>query len=310
MNSYRHVIIHYHLFKNAGTTIAAALQRHFGERFATVEATQPGARFNSQNMLTFLREHPTVAALSSHTLWPPLPEADGMCFHEIVILRDPLDRIRSMYDFYRRSEPTAHRLAPLAKQEPIQSFLRCVIRDYPYVVNNAQLRMLVANGTRKPRRNDLETALTFLRNVTVIGTVEHYNQCLATGEHELRKTFPGLELSYFPKNVSQRAGTLQVRLAQLEAECGTALYSELKSLNELDMELVALASRETLRRFHAMPDAERILTHFEKRVWWSVHMQYCRERLGRFQNFFWRRKEQLSRAKLALAEWAQRRTAT
>jgi len=310
MNSHRHVIIHYHFFKNAGTTLAAALQRHFGEQFATVDANQPGARFTGDDLLNFLREHPAITALSSHTLWPPLPIADRTRFYEVVILRHPLDRIRSIYDFYRRSEPTAHRLAPLAKQLGIQSFLTSVIRDYPYLVNNAQLRMLAVSGGRKPRRDDLANAVTFLRNATVVGTVENYNQCLATGEHTLRKTFPGLDLSYFPKNVSQRASTLQARLAQLEAECGTALYSELKSLNELDTELVALASQETLRRFHEMPDAARVLQHFEKRVWWRVHMQYCRERYGRAHNFFWRRKEQLSRLKLALAEWSQRRTTT
>ena len=309
MNSPRDIIIHYHLFKNAGTTLAAALQRHFGARFATVEAPQPGTRLSSDKLLNFLREHPRVTALSSHTLFPPLPQADDMRFHEVIILRNPLDRIRSMYDFYRRSEPTAHRLAPLAKELPIQSFLQCVVRDYPYVVNNAQLRMLVG-GARKPRRDDLKDAATFLRKAAVIGTVENYTLCLATGEHTLCKTFPRLDLSFFPKNVSERASALEERIVQLEGECGSTLYSELKSLNELDMELLALASQETVRRFDEMPDAERILRNFEKRVWWRVHLHYCRERYGRTLNFFWRRKEQLSRVKLALVEWSRRRTAT
>ena len=67
----RAIIIHYHFFKNAGTSVDAILQRNFGAGWTSREypprSTPNGAR-------EFLTANPQIAALSSHTL--PLPPPD------------------------------------------------------------------------------------------------------------------------------------------------------------------------------------------------------------------------------------------
>lgn len=301
MSSIRDVIIHYHLFKNAGSTLAAALRRQFGSRFAQVDAFQPGGRFSAEQLQRLLWKDPRLAAISSHTLWPPLPVTDQICFHEILILRHPLDRIRSMYDFYRRSEMGSHPFSEIAKQLQIGSFIRELMHGYPHIINNAQLR-IICGGERKPKLGDLETGLALLKKASVTGTVEAYDESLATGEYELRRIFPELDLSYVAKNVSVRAASLQERLAQFHTACGADLYAQLTSLNELDFELVCAARQELARRFNQLAKREEILRNFRHRVWWRVQVQYFQDRFDWAQDFLRRRRKQLFASKVELTK--------
>ena len=64
----RPIIIHYHFFKNAGTSVDAILQRNFGAGWTSREYP---ARSTPNAASEFLVANPQIAALSSHTL--PLP---------------------------------------------------------------------------------------------------------------------------------------------------------------------------------------------------------------------------------------------
>ena len=72
--SRRGVIIHYHLFKNAGTSVDAILRRNFGEGWASREYPP---RSDGEAAREFLASNPHIAALSSHTLLLPPPEIPG-----------------------------------------------------------------------------------------------------------------------------------------------------------------------------------------------------------------------------------------
>ncbi|MFV2064622.1 MAG: hypothetical protein ACC726_14100, partial [Chloroflexota bacterium] len=101
----RHVVIHYHIFKNAGTSVDRALRTHFGSTWTTLEAgdrqRDPSGHLSPERIRRFLDEHRTVQALSSHTADLPPPSVEGLQLHPIIMLRHPLDRIRSIYDFAR-----------------------------------------------------------------------------------------------------------------------------------------------------------------------------------------------------------------
>ena len=98
----RHVIIHYQIFKNAGSTLASAPGRNFGPTFASWDGNEFNAQISGAELLEFLQEHEHILAITSHHLHPPKPTAEGFVFHDTFVLRHPVDRIRFHVRFLSR----------------------------------------------------------------------------------------------------------------------------------------------------------------------------------------------------------------
>ena len=56
----RFVILHYHIFKNAGTTVENLLQKNFPHSFARFEGDGLDAQLSAAELLDYVREHPQV----------------------------------------------------------------------------------------------------------------------------------------------------------------------------------------------------------------------------------------------------------
>jgi hypothetical protein len=96
----RTIILHYHLFKNAGTSLDLILKRNFGTRWVTAEFSGEGAG-NTAQVADWIRDNPDAVAFSSHTAQGPIPRIDGVKIISVMFLRDPIARIRSAYAFER-----------------------------------------------------------------------------------------------------------------------------------------------------------------------------------------------------------------
>ena len=93
------VLLHYHIYKNAGTSIDEMLRQSLGARWGTYECSPERHTLSSDEIAGFLRQRPDLTAMSSHSARPPLP---GPHIHPIVLLRHPIDRARSVYHLARR----------------------------------------------------------------------------------------------------------------------------------------------------------------------------------------------------------------
>jgi hypothetical protein len=265
MNCARHVIVHYHLFKNGGSTFTAILRRNFGSDFAQIEAPPGQLSLSGSELMDTLRARQNLLAVSSHTLRRPLPLVKNICVHEIHLFRNPLDRLRSIHDFFRYKGDQSP-LAESAKRLDLPSFLRLLISDHAYLSENAQLRMLLCEQNRRPTREDLQTSATILSRSACVGVIEDYDTAMAAMEFYLCKFFSKLDLSGLPRNVStQRLQTLEERLTDLESQCGKTLYQELLALNELDNELVKLATLELKQRASQIPSFEAVRRQFARK---------------------------------------------
>ena len=118
------VIIHYHIFKNAGTSLDLMLERNFAQQWTEAEfpPRDKDGLSNSRLVEDFLREHPNLLALSSHTAQLPLPKLEREVF-PIVFIRHPLDRLMSAYAFERVQKADTHG-ARLAKQHDFAGYVR------------------------------------------------------------------------------------------------------------------------------------------------------------------------------------------
>ncbi|MCX7558202.1 sulfotransferase family 2 domain-containing protein [Sulfitobacter sp. F26204] len=96
----RHIILHIHLFKNAGTSVDYILRQNFPGRWVTREFPDPHPD-HTPDVAGWIRNNPEAVAFSSHTIQAPLPQIEGVHIVPIIMLRDPIDRIASAYRFER-----------------------------------------------------------------------------------------------------------------------------------------------------------------------------------------------------------------
>ena len=164
--STRFVLLHYHIFKNAGSTVEYALKRGFGERFATLHGPEANSILDGRDVAQFLLDHPEIEAISSHHLKYPKPVAPGVVVFDFCVFRDPLDRLWSMYQHFLRAKPVDD-LSAKARELDARSFFNLLLEEHAHLVNNVQVNLL-ANGaayTRPPDSADLSAALKVAREM-------------------------------------------------------------------------------------------------------------------------------------------------
>jgi hypothetical protein len=251
----RQVILHYHIFKNAGTTVESILKNNFRARFARFDSDDYNSTLSNEALLEFLAVHPEVVAVTSHHLRPPKPVDDRFVFHDILFLRHPVARLWSIYEFYRRTDLETDPLAAVAKARSAQEFFQLLIDDYLLHSNNAQVNLLASGGGKLPSESDLPHATEVIRQATALGVAELFDESAVVGEYSLSRAFKGVDFSYVAQNVSAgRPMSLDAQLERFQRHCGTEIFDRIMKLNQLDLALVEIARSEVFARFHLVPD--------------------------------------------------------
>ena len=246
----RLVLLHYHIFKNAGSTIEDMLDHSFGERFGTLETPVDGGLIPNSETLRHLDGSPGLCAFSSHQIRYPMPAAPGYLFFDICFLRDPIDRLRSFYDYFRQRPNPADPMSDLANRSSLGDFIARMIEDHSLFVRNNQVNLLACAGdSDEPNERDLEAALRRMRAVSFLGVVDCFGRSVAAGTYALRRAFPELKCDRPAVNVSKgMQGTLAGRIEEVRQACGPEVYRELLRITELDRRLVGEARAEIARR--------------------------------------------------------------
>ena len=97
--SVRFAIIHYHIFKNGGSTIAALLEREFKSQFVSLHGPCGCSILRNDQVSDFFEENRQVAALTSHHLRYPKLQVPEVVVFDWCFLRHPLNRIASLYTY-------------------------------------------------------------------------------------------------------------------------------------------------------------------------------------------------------------------
>jgi hypothetical protein len=240
----RFVILHYHFLKNAGMSVESILHRSFGSFFSSIDTPERDGHITEEALLAHLRANPLLQAVSSHQIRYPVPCAPGFLFFDVCFLRDPLDRIRSMYDYFRDKPAEGDPVSDFANTLPLGGFVASLIQEMPWYIHDAQVNLL-ANGIANdiPAPGDFDRAAAKMLRTSFLGVVDRFQESLIAGQHFLRPVFPTLDCTAEMENVSSgQAGALR------EA-CDPATYAELVRMNAGDTKLVELARMEVERRF-------------------------------------------------------------
>lgn len=265
----RFVLLHYHILKNAGSTIEEILYHNFRDRLARVDKPDRDGHVSNAEIVSYLDQNPQITAFSSHQINYPVPQARGYLFFDLCFLRDPMDRIRSTYDYFRLKPSEGDPVSDMANRAGEGEFVAHLIENYPWMVNDVQVNLL-ANGVVNDQpqgAEDLDRAAARMLETSFLGVVDCFEESIIAGQHALRIVFPNLNGAQAPVNVSGGlGGNLEARIARFREALGERVYSELARLNQMDVELVRRARAEVRRRFERVPDHARKLRELKHRV--------------------------------------------
>lgn len=224
----RTIVVHYHLFKNAGTSLDWALRQALGDRFRTYE--RPG-EIPPAELGAFLAENPGVQAVSSHNAALPPPVVPGARIVPVLFVRHPLDRVRSIYDYERGQVGVENDGTRMARSTDLAGYVewrldRATRGDRS--VASFQAHRLAKGGTEG---TELDRALETIERLPFVGLVEAYDASIA----RLSGLLPELALRPARLNVTAPSGTLDERLGVLRARLGDALMDRLVDANVGDL---------------------------------------------------------------------------
>lgn len=227
----RPLIIHYHLFKNAGTSLDGTLRANFRASWNSFEGSGP--ELSVSELQLYLLERPWITVLSSHKAVLPPPRLPGAEIIPILFIRHPLDRVRSVYDFEVKQQADTDG-ARAAKVMDFPEYVRWRLdRKGDRAIADFQTHRL-AKGGQGP--NELQRAMNGLETLSFVGLVEDYEKSLERLQALLVEYFPPIELTATHLNVTRTNDLLlEDRLNELEERLGAALFSDLLHANQNDL---------------------------------------------------------------------------
>jgi hypothetical protein len=247
----RNVILHYHIFKNAGTSVDSILQANFPDQWATREFDRIQ---NSAAVAEWIASNPAMTVFSSHSCQFPIPAVGGTNVIPVMFLRHPLDRIRSSYIFARTQNFDAPHVK-LARATTLAEYIRKRLDDpSDKQCRNAQTTRL-ARFTAGNRDSELDRALSAVIALPVVGLVEAFEKSIAHMEKYLKEYFPDFRCFMARKNVMTSVEkSLDEKLGVLRSEIGDGLYEELLDANLKDICLHAAAQARLTCRSGAVQE--------------------------------------------------------
>ena len=238
--SNRPVIVHFHLFKNAGTSVDTVIQKNFGERWIEIEG--PGGRkLTSEALAEFIVANPQYDAISSHTAIVSLPEIEGVEIIPIFFFRHPIDRIRSAYDFERKQDAQTPG-AVKAKEGDFEFYMDWrMSTPTPWQVAEFHAFRLKDFHDFTPAKQlqlFLPRAKKALDSIPNVGLVERFDESMARIEVAIQKHFPHFVAeSVHANTTADRTLKVSENVDKFKDRIGADVFEKLVENNAMDLEL-------------------------------------------------------------------------
>ena len=247
----RHVICHYHIYKNSGTTFDHILERNYGGRHVRFDGPFPYFSIGQRELAKVIARNKAAVAFSSHQISLPVPASLEFNVLPVVFVRHPLLRIHSIYR-YKRSENDGTLTSDNAARMDFDEWCRTSLAHAVEIVqvSNSQTRMLGAQAgeVSLSRRHkewmeyDLQQALRNLRLVELLARTEHFAGDIARFGAVLARY--GIEFvaeGTDPQNVtgSDLDKTVDERLAQVQEALSPETHARLMAANRQDLAVYA-----------------------------------------------------------------------
>jgi hypothetical protein len=232
----RKIIFHYHLFKNAGTSLDVLLKKNFPNSWVSKEftGTAPSRR---EAVISWILKETNVVSFSSHTAAPLQAEIENIEVFPISFVRHPIDRIASAYTFERKQGyntfgPTLARNTSLGGYIDIQLSLGYDSQCRNFLLQHFSSFSDAVTQDRETRAVKVVDTLPF------IGLVEEYAESIEKLATWLKPHFPEFQPIVFEANVTRDVSVpLDEWLSQIRQEIGPDLYQKVTDANKADFML-------------------------------------------------------------------------
>lgn len=240
-------ILHYHLFKNAGTSVDYILQANFPGAWQDREFSDLPASKVPLAVENWLSEDPKMIAYSSHTAIGPLPKLDGIQVFSLLFVRHPIDRIQSAYHFERKQNANTFG-SIVASRTSFAEYVTTLLDDHDdRSLRNFQTHRL-AQFAQDDGSAEYSRALKALSQLSFVGLVDQFSASVGTMNRLLGQYFPSYVGGEAHENRNAHASNaLQERLAIAKHELGAELYRRLFDENLGDLCLFDEISGRFLR---------------------------------------------------------------
>ncbi len=236
-SSPRPIVLHYHLFKNAGSSLDAILRQAFPNRWVTQEFDGTVPDDGHRRLLAaWMEDHPDAVCFSTHTGRLPPPVADGIRVLPIVLLRHPVDRIASAYA-YERTQEAGTFGAVLARNTTLAGYIETRLA----LLGDPQCRNFhvdfLSRGLPSDAGSPLDRARQMLQQLPFVGIVEDFPGTLdRLGRWLTAEGLGDVHLSSVQVNTSRdHRVSLTARIEQVRETIGHTLFDELIAANEADL---------------------------------------------------------------------------
>jgi hypothetical protein len=233
----RTVILHYHLFKNAGTSLDTAFKDNFIEdkgEWVTKEfpAHKPT---NNEQVKKWIVENPQAKCFSSHTALFPVPVIENVRVIPVLFIRNPIDRIASAYSFEVKQGGDGFG-AVLARNTNLSGYIETRLA----LVNDRQCRNFhaqrLATMFNTTYGDESKRAKMALEALPFVGIVEKFSDSLVELETLLiSEGFDDINLQPVERNVSRNIKkSLDEKMKELHDLIDEEVFLKLLQANELD----------------------------------------------------------------------------
>lgn len=235
----RPVVVHIHLFKNAGTSVDGILKENFSKGWREQEFPSSLAFSNTDMVRRFLSACPDVTAFSTHTgNWFLDPKEAHFDVIPVVFVRHPILRVKSAYGFEKKQEANTEG-SRLARQTNLAGYVQSRLdTDNDFSISNFQSWRLSFFFNRTVTNPEVQ-AMDAVDRLPFVGRVEEFDQSMKHFSDLIRTKFPDFAEFSIKTNVSNTSKlSHDEQLDSIREEIGDELYDRLLEANQADLALV------------------------------------------------------------------------
>lgn len=264
MKANRTLLVHAHIFKNAGRTLDKSLKDQLGGGFSVIRNNQ-SLRKNPNTLNKIVSENEELTAVSSHKInlqhmhdW----EFDCIPF---IMIRHPLERVKSVYNYNRLKPARKTKSAIAAKNLSFPEFVQWILKAPNFVVRNHQIRFCTGNINEELTEESIQSAMDLIDKIPVTGCVDQYDESVVLLEDSAMNQGINLDLSYLRRNQTQNPElSVHEKLESIREELGS-VYAQIEEENRLDLQLYENAKAILNDRISSDENFEQNMDNFRSR---------------------------------------------
>lgn len=264
------ICLHFEIHGNEGYLInQTILQKNFQQLYVTLHDPKASSKIIGwDEVFNYINKQPLgVRGLSSTQIRHPISKNNNFNFQSIIFISHPLDRILSLFEESKRMTGLSSAVEK-AKKTSLKDFIQQRISAKKNLtLKNWQVRVLSSKDSKAELDDeDLKNSINYLREFTIIGVVDRFEQSMMLAEDVLSKNL-GKIFDRFEQSIKLTQDVLSRNLGKIDCtyvrdynstknkdelnekikkmmdEVGNDLMQELKKENELDLQLYLNANK-------------------------------------------------------------------